>query len=276
MALSKSRKLLLTISSIGAVGTVGLGMGLGLALSNSESNNVSDDNNFSTNTNPNSNNPSLASSINLVNLNNLLSQINDSSIVIHPYFTEEELKVNSSNKVSNSVVNTQKIVNKADIFAFNVAKSQLGLSSDVEIDSDVSVDLGFESSKNTVANLNSGKLSITIKLTQTGNNSVTKTIDLNGFKTPVNDLINLLSSSDESAEENNKTQLQITPANSSGQMMQYVSLEQLNSITDVASIPIAQSLREEDNELRHRTISDARNQPKSSTQEYKKETGLTT
>lgn len=226
MALTKSIKLLLTIGSVVGIGAIGIGTGLGLGLNDVAVNNSSFDKEFNENkTTNNSPNFSL-NTTNKVDLNDLLTRIDQSSIIIHPFFSKDELRTNPIR--NDAVVNTNATVNRSDVFAFNLKKQQLGLKG-VEISEDVSVNLSFDETKNTTTNLNNGLLSVRIDLSQTGNVLATKVIDLKGFKTPDMTLKKLLTSS---SQQTPLVTLSITPQ-MSGDTIPFTSIEQLNAVTEI-------------------------------------------
>lgn len=264
MALSKTSKLLLSISCVVGIGAIGIGTGLGISANNSQSNLNSNEFDSSLDTTNPVTKPN--SSLNLTDLDKLINEINESSIVIHPFYTKEELAKLNKNNLENKVevVNTNITVEKTNLFAFNVKKQQLSLKSTVQIDNDVSVELKLNEQKNTVSSLNQGKLSIDINLSQTGNTLKQKTLDLTGFKTPDEELIKLFASSNmgETMQKNSAV-LEITPMMQSGNSMEFVSLEQLNSTNTITADSI-------------RTLRTESEGEDASKQQTKTETGLTT
>lgn len=221
MSLFSSKKFLIPLVSITSIGAVGIGTGVYYGINNN-SNDIkpNEDTSKPTENNPSSNNPFIPN-IELVDLQKLKDQINKESFDIHP------LEANSG--VNNNKVDLTKTINKNEVFAFNLLEEQITIKSSIDIPKSVSLNIMFDEMKNTVTELNNGKLHIKVGLNQTGNTSQIFDVELDGFKTPDEALTKLLDSKD-------KSLLMINPKDGM-EKESYTTIEQLNSKSEIKLEP---------------------------------------
>lgn len=196
MSFIRKKVIVISAISLSSLVVIGIGAGIGISTKNNQSSNIETPNHKEENP---------------INLKQLSSNINESSVVIHPY----KVLANTLLTKANNSIDYSKTLDKSTLFSFDIKKEQLALKEEL-LNKEVEYEIQIDQQKNSVRLLNNGELNIAIELKYKNQKEV-KFLKLTNFKKSDHQLINLL-------EESDHETLNIT----SSDKRAYINIEGLN------------------------------------------------